>query len=225
MRALLLLVAPAFALNAQMTPDPSRPVTPPGWAWKTDAPAEPQPGGTGNVGTTRFEFTAMAPGWHVTMGPGGALFPQGARVEGRFALDAEMITFPDGAADAEVGLFVGGAGLDGMHASWTAFVVRTDGRVAVLRQEHGSARALLPWTTVQGVGGRDSTGFATRRLSVSADPDSLRFFINGRQAGALARAGLAVDGAYGFRIGRGANLHITSLDVTQRLAPYRPPRP
>jgi hypothetical protein len=159
------------------------------------------------------------------MGPGGLLFPQGARAEGRFALDAEMITFPDGALDAEVGLFVGGAGLDGAHAAWLAFVVRPDGRVAVLRQEHGSTRALVAWTAVPGVGGRDSTGFAERRLSVSADPDSVRFFINGRQAGALERTTVAVDGSYGFRIGRAANLHITSLDVTQRLAPYRPPRP
>lgn len=225
MRALLLLVAPAFALNAQMTPDPSRPLTPPGWAWKTDAPAEPQPGGTGNLGTTRFEFTTMAPGWHVTMGPGGLLFPRDRRAEERFALDAEMIYFPNGADDAEIGLFFGGTGLDGAHAAWTALVVRPDGRVAVLRAEHGSTRPLRAWSAVAGVGGRDSTGFATRRLSVSADPDSVRFFINGGPAGAVARAAVAVDGAYGFRIGRGANLHITSLDVTQRLAPYRPPRP
>jgi hypothetical protein len=219
-----LLAAPVLALDAQVTPDPARPLTPPGWGWTTDAPAEPQRGGTGNVGTTRFEFTLMAPGWHVTMGPGAVLFPRELRAEDRFALDADLLFFPDGAPDAEAGLVVGGTDLEGARAAWTAFVVRPDGRVAVLRHEQGVTKTLHPWTAVAGVGGRDSTGFSERRLSVSADPDSIRFFVNGQAAGAWPRASVAVDGQYGLRVGRGANLHVTSLDITQRLAPYRPRR-
>lgn len=225
MRLLALLVAPLLCLNAQTAPNTTAPVTPLGWAWKTDAPAEPQRGGTGNVGAAKFEFTHMAPGWHVTMGPGGVLFPLEARAEGRFVLEGEMIYFSDGADGAEYGVFVGGAGLDASHAEYTAFVMRPDGRAAVMRAEHGSTRMLMDWTAVSGVAGRDSTGFARHRVMVRAEPDSVRFLINGTRVAAWPRSNLSVEGGYGFRIGRGANLHITNLDLTRRLAPFPAPRP
>lgn len=208
-----------------MAPNSSAPVTPPGWAWKTDAPAEPQRGGTGNVGTAKFEFTHMAPGWHVTMGPGGVLFPADARAEGRFVLEGEMIYFNDGSDAAEYGVFVGGSELGASHAAYTAFVMRADGRAAVMRAEHGRLQMLMDWTSVAGVAGRDTTGFARHRVAVRAEPDSVRFLVNGTRIAAWSRAAMSVDGGYGFRVGRGANLHITNLDLTQRLAPFPAPRP
>jgi hypothetical protein len=48
----------------------------------------------------------------------------------------------------------------------------------------------------------------------------VRFVVNGERVAAWPRASLAVDGAYGFRIGGGVNLHITNLDVTRRVAPF-----
>lgn len=225
MRAIILLVAPIFCLNAQMTPNPAAPLTPAGWAWRTDAPAEPQRGGTGNVGITKFEFTRMAPGWHITMGPGGVLYPQNERADGRFVLEGEMIFFTDGADAAEYGVFVGGEGLDGTLAAYTAFVVRPDGRAAVISAQQGNSRMLMDWTVVSGVSGRDSTGFARHRVSVRAEPDSVRFFVNNARVRAWPRGELPMDGSYGFRIGRGANLHITNLDLTRRLAPFPEPRP
>ena len=35
----------------------------------------------------------------------------------------------------------------------------------------------------------------------------------------VPRAGLSTDGAFGFRVGKDLNLHISTLDVTHRLAP------
>lgn len=225
MRALLLLVAPVLALNAQAAPTSAAPITPPGWAWRLDAPAEPQRGGTGNVGTQKFEFSPMAPGWHVTMGPGGVLYSRTHTAEGRFEVAGQMIYFNDGADAAEYGVFVGGSGLDGDHAAYFAFVMRPDGRAGVMRAEHGSTRMLMDWTAVPGVAGRDSTGFARHRVSVRAEPDSVRFFVNDTRVAAWGRASMPVEGSFGFRIGRGANLHITNLDLTQRFAPFPAPRP
>ncbi len=210
----------ASVLPAQMAPAAQAPLTPPGWAWRMDRPAEPQRGGTGNAGDAKFEFTHMAPGWHITMGPGGVLFPASDRAEGRFALEAEMIYFGDGADGAEHGVVVGGTGLDGEHGSWTAFVVRPDGQAAVMSHAHGATRMLMDWRTADGVRGRDSTGFARNKVMVRAEPDSVRFVVNGMAIAAWPRAAMVVDGGFGFRIGRGANLHITNLDVMRRLAPY-----
>lgn len=222
---LVLLLTPFAAAITQMAPASNGPLTPPNWAWSTDLPAAPQRGGTGNVGLATFEFTPMAPGWHITMGPGAVLYPQGGRVEGRFALESDMIYFPDGSATAEYGVVVGAAGLETEHASWTAFVMRADGRAAVMRHEHGRLRMLLDWTATDGVAGRDTAGWAQHRVQVRAEPDSVRFLVNDTRIGAWPRAALPVDGGYGFRIGRAANLHITNLDLTQRLAPFPPPRP
>lgn len=176
---ILLLSAPA-GLHAQRDAAPAAPLTPAGWAWRTDTPAEPQRGGTGNVGTTRFEFTPMAPGWHVTTGPGAILYPTGASA---------------------------------------------DGRAAVMRHERGTTRMLMDWTATDGIAGRDTSGWARHRVRVRAEPDSIRVLVNDVKVGAWQRASVPVDGAYGFRIGAAANLHITNLDVTRRLAPYPASRP
>lgn len=131
--------APLAAQEAAAAPPP---LTPPGWTWRTDRPAAPQRGGTGKLSDAVFEFVHMAPGWHITMGPGGNLYEPGARLAGRFAVEAEMILFPD-ASDGEYGVFVGGTGPD-ETAQWTAFVVRADGGAAVLRHAGGATTMLLP---------------------------------------------------------------------------------
>jgi hypothetical protein len=37
----------------------------------------------------------------------------------------------------------------------------------------------------------------------------------------LARGQVPTDGMFGFRVGKDVNVHITTLDVLQRLAPAR----
>lgn len=213
------------ALDAQeMRATPSSDLTPAGWSWRTDAPAVPQKGGTGNAGTAKFEFTHMAPGWHITMGPGALLFPADAEATGRFVLEGEMIYFPDGADAAEYGVFVGGRALDTPGAEWTMFVVRSDGSAAVTRRTASGEQQLRSWAKHEAINARDANGWARNKVAVRAEPDSVRFVVNGKAVQAWSRRELAADGRYGFRIGEGANLHITNLDLTQRLAPYPAPK-
>lgn len=218
--ATLMAISPITTAAQQMAANPAAPITPPGWAWRMDAPAEPQRGGTGNTGTAKFEFTPMAPGWHITMGPGGVLYAATSRAEGRFVLEGEMIYFADGARSAEWGVAVGGNGLDGNAASWLAFVVRDDGKAAVLRHQNGQTTPVMDWTAHDAIRSRDSTGFTRNRVAVRAEPDSVRLVVNATVIRAWPRTELDVNGHYGFRIGKQANLHITNLDLTQRLAPF-----
>lgn len=44
---------------------------------------------------------------------------------------------------------------------------------------------------------------------------------NGLDVLVLPLVELALEGQLGFRVGEGVNLHITTLDVMQRLAPVR----
>lgn len=211
---LAILPVPAVAVAQQAAP-----LTPPGWTWRTDIPASPQKGGTGNLSDAVFEFTPMAPGWHITMGPGGTLFDPAARAEGRFVIEGELILFP-GSTNQEYGVFVGGSALDGPGARWFAFVVREDGGAAVLRHDGGRTTELLPWGAHAAVKPRERNATVKNIVTVRAEPDSVRFLVNGERIGAWARAEIPVDGTFGFRIGRGVNLHITNLDHTRRLAPF-----
>lgn len=213
------LLAAALLLPVAAAAQQAAPVTPPGWAWRTDKPATPQRGGTGNVTDAAFEFTHMAPGWHITMGPGGTLYDPAARADGRFAVEGELILFPN-ASNEEYGVFVGGAGLDGAAARWIAFVVRADGSAGVLRHADGRTTPLRDWAAHPAVKPKPADATAKNYVTVRAEPDSVRFFVNGERIAAWSRAELDVDGAFGFRIGRGVNLHITNLDVTRRLAPF-----
>lgn len=210
---LLLLATPTWA----QAPDVA---TPSGWKWRTDAPATPGSRTTPPIPDDRFELSPMAPGFHVTMGPGGVLYDGREQADHRFVVEMQMVYFNNGADAAEHGVFVGGSGLDGDHAEWVAFVVRADGHAAVMRRAHGATAMLLDWTRHDAVRSRDSTGFARNTVAVRAEPDSVRFVVNGTVVRAFARSAIPGNGHYGFRVGRGANLHITNFDITRRLAPF-----
>ncbi len=216
----------AIAVLASLTPLPAHaqhendPMNAPaGWRWALDRPARLLNGGRFTSSDTLFEFVHMAPGWHVTMGPGGALFDPRERAEGRFVIAADLIPFPN-ASNAEYGVFVGGKALDGAGKEWYAFVLRVDGSAAVMHRAGDETHLVLPWFKHDAVKPRPDGASVTNQLAVRAEPDSIRFVVNGTRIAAFARAQLAVDGTFGFRIGEGINMHITNLDVTRRLAPY-----
>ena len=80
---------------------------------------------------------------------------------------------------------------------------------------------VMPWTKSAGVKARPAGGDVTNILQLRAEADSIRFFVNGERITAFSRSDLDVNGPFGFRVGKGANLHITNLDLTHRLAPAR----
>lgn len=219
-RLALLSLAATRVAAAQGVAAPPAPQGPPGWKWSLDRAAHMSAGGKAIGSDSLFEFTNMAPGWHVTMGPGGVLHDPREQADHRFILSSELILFPDAALDGEYGVFVGGKAMESSAAEWVAFVVRGDGSAAVLHRVGGETRPLMPWTRHAGVKPRPAEATVTNVVQVRAEPDSIRFLVNGERVAAFARAALDVNGAFGFRIGSRVNLHVTNLDVTRRLAPY-----
>jgi len=43
--------------------------------------------------------------------------------------------------------------------------------------------------------------------------------VNGAKVLTVPRAGVETDGRFGFRVGKDVNLHISTLNVTRKLAP------
>jgi hypothetical protein len=167
-----------------------------------------------------FEFSRMAPGWHITMGPGGVLYPADRALDGRFTLESRFVLFP-GTTQTEYGLFIGGRDVQDAAAAWVAFVVRRDGSAAVLRREAGRTDTVTTWTRHSAVKphpGGDGT--VSNVLRVTLDT-AVAFRVNDSLVVTLARGQVPTDGMFGFRVGKDVNVHITTLDVLQRLAPAR----
>ena len=181
---------------------------PAGWRVAPDAPADSAP-----------RFQTMAPGWHVTMGPGAVLYNPAHVTEDRFALEMEFFFFP-GPADAADGLFVGGETLDGTPA-FTAFVIRRDGSAGALRRAGGATTQLRDWARHPAVVVQRGDSVVKNVIRLAAERDSVAFLVNGTEVFRLARHAAPMDGVFGLRAGPGTNLHVSRLDLTRHLAEPR----
>lgn len=208
---LCLLITAAWARAAQAQPAPS-----PRLRWVTDSPAQLVT--QQEVPDSAWSFVEMPPGWHVTTGPGAILYDPEHAARGRFDVEAEMFLFPE-ASDAGYGIFIGGDGLDTEDRTYLSFVIRRDGSAAVLQVRGSESVTLVPWSRNEAVLPHGGTGTVRNTLTIEVGATEIVFSANGTAIARLPREAAPVDGAFGFRIGAGINLHMTSLDVTQRLAP------
>lgn len=214
-----MLIARALTVAALVFPSAlaAQREAPPHWQWTLDAPAQ-HTTTTDKLPAGTFAFVTMPPGWHVTMGPGGLLYDPRETAVDRFTLESRLFLFP-GEPPAEYGVFVGGAELGTAAARWIAFVVRRDGSAAVLTHAQGRTEPVLAWTKHDAVKGGASGGANVVQVAVDT---AVVFSVNGAAIASFPRGQLATDGGFGFRIGQGLNLHVTTLDITRRLAPGRP---
>lgn len=210
MLAAALALLPAVA-SAQLT-------TPSDWKWRQDAPAPLASGSEMKPGS--WVFVQMPPGWHVTTGPGVLLYP-GANGDaaGNFSIEAEIFLFP-GESLEEYGVFVGAKDIDATDPSYTAFVLRRDGRAAILKRRGPQITAVADWQARNAipslVGGKDAV---KNVLRVDVTATTVTMSVNGAQVAAVPRQDVDADGRFGFRVGKDMNLHITTLNLTRRLAP------
>ncbi len=211
--AVALFALPPVAAHAQGIPA--------GWRHRPDRAAGLS-AAPGSHGDTTIFFVSMAPGFHITTGPGTLLYEPSVVTGGpAWAVESDGFTFP-GQSRAGVGVFFGGQGLDGATPRWTAFLIRRDGAVGLQRAD-GSW--VVPWTPHPAV--KAVTGDEPMRntLRVTAAPDSVRFSVNGTPVFAVAAGTVATEGQAGFRVGADMNVHLTTFDHLRRLAPIPPPRP
>jgi hypothetical protein len=86
----------------------------------------------------------------------------------------------------------------------------------------GRESPVMPWTTTPAIVPPERSGRNVVRVAM--DSAGVHFDVNGSRIGTWPRTKLALDGAFGFRVGKRVNLHATRLDVTHRLAPVPPGR-
>lgn len=212
MRYLLAAVAVAAAM-ATLTARQLK--TPADWKWRLDTPGAVVEAAEPKADETRF--VAMPPGWHVTPGPGALLYHPDYQGKGNFSVEAEIFLFP-GDSQEEYGIFLGGRSMGPNESpSFIAFVARRDGKGSVIHR--GGMSPILDWRTNDGILPHPGKDTAKNILRVDANATDVVFSANGKEVIKLPRAGLTLEGQFGFRIGKGMNIHASRLDVTYRLAP------
>jgi hypothetical protein len=201
-------------LHAQMVP-------PPDWKWALDGPAQlVNSQFSREVPDTEFRFVMMPPGYHITTGPAATLFHPAHRADGIFTLESEIFLFPN-STDGEYGLFIGGADLEGDGRAYTAFVARRDGATAVLRRSGSTITPLVAWARHDSVKTPSAEDAVKNVVRVAVERAAVVFTVNGAEVARVPRDSVATDGLFGFRVGQGVNLHVTTLDFMRRLAPPR----
>jgi hypothetical protein len=163
----------------------------------------------------------MPPGWHITTGPGALLYPMShGEVDGNFSLESEIFLFPGESRD-EYGLFLGGRDIDTAGTpDYSAFVLRRDGHAAVLRRRAGETTPLAAWQRHEAIVTGKADGDPVKNVvRVDVDPVNATLWVNGTKVLAVPRQNLQADGRVGLRVGKDVNLHVTTLNVTRKLAP------
>ena len=187
---------------------------PAGWRWTPDRPGEVV------AADSAPRFDRMPPGWHITTGPAGLMYPPAERAAGLFSLVADFVIFPE-TTESGFGIFLGGSDVEGEAPTYLAALLRRDGAVSVVRRARGAETVLVPWTNSPAINPHPGEGVVTNRLRVNASADSLRVFVNDSSVARVPLGAAATDGHFGFRVGHRVNLHLTILDHVRHLAPAR----
>jgi hypothetical protein len=193
--------------------------TPADWKWRTDAPATVTEAG-GTLQADQWYYVGMPPGWHITTNPGVLLYHPAHEGRGTFTLQSEIFLFPGDNQD-EYGLFLGGQSLEPASATpvYTAFVARRDGRAAILQRTGTKTTVLVDWKASEAVVPQAGSDAMKNALRVEVGPVEIVFSANSKEIARILRAGVVTDGAVGLRVGKSINLHVSTFDLTHRLAP------
>ena len=180
---------------------------PAGYRARTDRPSQQ----ISNVSYTAGENGAI----EITTGPAHVLWRAADTASGNFTarVTMEQLAAPQHAE--AFGLIVGGRDLEADGQRYTYFIVRGDGRYMINVREGATVRPLVAWTESASVPKQDAQGVARYDLAVQATADSLVFTVNGKRAGAVARAGLPTDGVVGLRVNHNLRVRTTPVAVTK----------
>ena len=155
---------------------------------------------------TDAKYTADGSSWDVTTGPAHVVYSAKDVASGAYTASTTIEQLEAPAHPEAYGIFIGGHDLDNDNQTYTYFLVRGTGDLAVKVREGGSTRDVLKWTPSADVPKADGSGKARYDLAVQVTNDAVKFMVNGKQAASVSRAGIPTDGIAGLRINH--NLHV-----------------
>ncbi len=179
---------------------------PAGWS------ARPDDGGT----MAEVKVEEMAPGWHVTMATSAIIYRPADQASGGYTYSAKLHLFPEGAGHREaLGIFVGGADLEGSGQRYTYFLIRGDGTWRIKRRQGAQTTDVTPgWTASPAIVKGKPDDSVANTLSVTVKDGTASFAVNGTEVYSAATSAVDVDGTVGLRINHNLSVHVESVTVT-----------
>jgi hypothetical protein len=202
------LASPA---NAHAQEDELKP--PPAWKVRLDRPDR------GSV--EDIWYVDMPPGWHVTTGPAAILWDPARTAEGTYRIESEIFLFdPEGRREG-FGIFFGGSDLEGEGQAYGYFLLREGGEFLVKTRLGDDTRTVVDWTAhpaISSWAGRDEDAQTAKNvLAMEIGTETVVFHVNGQEVASVATEDLPVEGKVGLRVNHSVNIHVTTLDVIQRV--------
>lgn len=198
--AVLALLVPA-ALSGQAWPD--------GWQVRPDR---------AGVDLSEIAFTEMAPGHHVTTGPAAIFWRADDEAGGRYRVDLEAHLFDPGGRREAFGVFFGGRNLTGDAQHYTYFLIRDGGEFLVKERDGRETSTLVQWSAHPAIRAFADRGegeaSVANHLSVEADDDEIRFYVNGAEVSSIARRPGTMEGIAGLRVNHELDLHISRFEIS-----------
>lgn len=193
--------------------------TPTAWKWRTDSPVTVTDTDKG-LTPDKWYFVGMPPGWHITTSPGVVIYNPAHTASPLFRLHSQAFLFP-GTNQEEYGVFIGGKDLDQASTtpSYTAFVARRDGRIAVIKRVGATTTTLVDWKANTAVVPQAGTEAAKNTFLVDVTATEVIFSVNEKEVARVPTAQVTSGGLFGLRAGPNTNLHVSTLDATMVLAP------
>ncbi|MEO8194371.1 MAG: hypothetical protein ABI681_11030 [Gemmatimonadales bacterium] len=157
------------------------------------------------------KYLASGDQWEVTTGPAHILYSPSVMGNGNYTAAGTIEQLEAPAHPEAFGLFIGGRDLDAPAQTYTYFIVRGTGDVAIKVREGDKTRDVVKWTPSKDVPKADASGKATYALAAQVTGDAVKFSVNGKEVASVSKAGLPTDGIAGLRINH--NLHVKASPV------------
>jgi len=204
---------------------------PSGWRVRFDAAAR----------ADQITFEPAGRGFHVVTGPAGVYYKTDTTTRRPFYARAVIVQEKTATQAAGYGLFIGGADLGAAGRRDTAFLIRQDGKFAVIRRAGNGTTPIVDWSehaairkagARAGQGGRPESGERSERgerfgqpgkpgtvrnaLTIDCGASDVRFLVNGAEVASLPASEVDTDGVAGVRVGAGLDLRVSDFEVTSR---------
>jgi hypothetical protein len=223
---LSVIVLTAFTLAACTTKENAKPDTSAAAAQATQADPDRNVSSGGGIPsgyTARTDkagadisgakYAASGNDWEVTTGPAHIVYNPATVGNGNYTASATFEQLEKPSHPEAYGIFIGGRDLDKETQAYTYFLVRGTGELAVKAREGATARDVLKWTASPDIPKEDASGKAKYELAVQVSDAGLKLFVNGKQVGSLAQAGLPTQGIAGMRINHNLHVKVTPVSI------------
>jgi hypothetical protein len=177
---------------------------PAGYAARTDKP---------DAKISDARYVASGGEWEVTTGPAHIVYAAADVGNGNYTASATVQQLENPAHPEAYGIFIGGRDLDKPTQTYTYFIVRNTGELAVKVREGDKTRDVIKWTASADVPKPDASGKGTYALSAKVMNDAVAFSVNGKQAASVSKAGLPTDGIAGLRINHNLRVKVSPVSI------------